>query len=178
PPAAIYILSPDLPDTGNPVRSPFQLAVALPHCSASLASARIALSRNAMFDYYADAQWTDTTPRLLQDLLVRALERGGALGAVARDSEGVHSDYVLESTIEAFEAHYEHGDSGAPTIAAGLTVRLVSVARGEIIGAHTFYAQAAAAANSIPAAVQAFNTALSQLLPQIARWSLATLPPK
>ncbi len=177
PPAAIYVLSPDLPALNAELHPGIQIAVALPSSSASLAVARIALRRNQTFDYYADVQWTDTTPRLVQDLLILALQRNGALGAVGRDSEGFHADYVLETDINGFEARYENGE-GAPAAFVGLTVKLVSAERGDIAGAHDFHSQMTATANSVPAVVQAFDAALSDILPQIAHWVLTTLATK
>lgn len=176
-PASIYVLSPDLPNADSQVRPSFQIAVAVPASSASLALSRIALRRNETLDYYADVQWTDTTPHLVQDLLITALQRNGAMGAVGRDSEGFHADYVLESDINAFEARYLNGE-GAPSAFVDLTVKLVSAGRGDIAGAHDFHSQKLATANSVPAVVQAFDAALSDVLPQIAHWVFASLGTK
>jgi cholesterol transport system auxiliary component len=169
-PGQIYVLSPALPSVaGSAVRSS-QLAVALPHASASLMTNRIALRRDQTLDYYADAQWMDSTPQLLQNLLIEALEKSGALSSVAKDVDGIHADFVLQSEINAFEARYVRDE--APTIVVDLTIKVVSVGRGEIANAREFHEESVAAANSMRAVVTGFDSALSALLPKIARWVL------
>ncbi len=170
-PGQIFVLSPELPSVSNTAALAGQLAIARPEVSISLATNRIALRRNNVFDYYADSQWTDSTPALFQDLLIEALERNGALGSVARDMEGIHVGFIVQSEIHAFEAHYDHGDS-APTVVVDVTVKIISAAKSEIVGALEFHQESAATANNVPAVVAAFDAALSVILPEIARWVL------
>src|ERR1700733_4710411 len=90
PPAQIYRLQPDFPPSGaeGPPDS-WQLAVSAPDVSRTLETDRIALLRGARMDYYADAQWNDSVPRLVQQLLVEAFEKSGRIPAVARESGGL-----------------------------------------------------------------------------------------
>lgn len=173
PPAQIYVLSPDLgpmPARGN---LPFQLAVARPEASASLASDRIALRRNLAFDYYANAQWTDSAPKLIQTLLVEALEKNGALGFVARDEDGLRADFVVQGELNAFEARYDLGDA-PPIVVVDMMMQVVSTVHREIVGARDFHEEAQATANSVTAVITGFDTVLSRLLAETARWILET----
>jgi cholesterol transport system auxiliary component len=168
-PPQIYVLSPQFPTIAADPPLKVQLAIASPEASASLTNERIALRRNDNLDYYAGAQWTDATPQLLQNLLIEALEKGGALGSVAKDIEGTQADDIVQSEIHAFEARYDHGD-GAPTIVVDMTVKVISAAHGTIVGAREFHHESAATANSVSAVVAAFDAALSAILPEIAGW--------
>lgn len=167
-PPQMYVLAPALPDAGT-LKLPWQMVVARPDASASLSSDRIALKRGESFDYYADAQWTDGVPVLLQDLMVRALDRAGAAGSIARDTDGVRGDYILEAGISSFEARYEGGDS-APRIAIDVAVKLVNVQTASIAAATSFHEESEAAANSVAAVVAAFDTGTAALLADIVRW--------
>jgi cholesterol transport system auxiliary component len=170
-PGQIFVLSPQLPSVPRSLPPTVQLAIARPETSTSLTTDRIALSRNQTFDYYAGAQWTDATPQLLQNLLIDALEKGGAPSSVAKDMEGIHVNYIVQSEIHSFEARYDHGDA-APTVVIDVSVKVVSAAKGEIVDAHRFHEESAASANSIPAVVAAFNATLAVILPEIAHWVL------
>jgi cholesterol transport system auxiliary component len=167
----IFVLSPQLPSAANGAPLKVQLAVATPEASGSLMTDRIALIRNGVFDYYASAQWTDATPQLLQNLLLEAFDKAGAMGSVAKDLEGIHADYVVQSDIRAFEARYDHGDA-APMVAVAITVKVISAAHADIVDAKEFRQESAATANNISAVVAAFDVALAAILPEIARWVL------
>src|SRR5271170_1131934 len=168
-PGQMYVLSPALPAAAAASRLPWQLAVAKAEASESLATDRIAIRRGAIMDYYADAQWSDAVPALLQNLLVEALEKNGALMSVASDVAGIRADYILQTEVHAFEARYDNGDA-APVIVVDLTVKLVTARTAEIAAAREFHQEQPASANSVPAAVAAFDQALSAILADIVPW--------
>ena len=169
-PRKIYVLAPNLATAPVHSRVTWQLAVARPEASASLTTERIALLRGAEMDYYADAQWTDTVPQLVQILLVQAIEKCGV--AVAKDVEGIKADYVLQTEVRAFDARYDQADA-PPRIEVDITAKLIAVRGAAIVAARDFHAEAQAAANSVPAAVAAFDQAVSSILADIVRWVLA-----
>lgn len=170
-PLRMYVLAPAVPQIAG--RLPFQLAVGTPDASSSLATDRIALRRSDTLDYYANAQWTDGVPKLVQARLLEAFDTAGVAGAVARDTAGIHTDYILQTEIEHFEAQYDR-DDGAPAARIVIAAKLLSVHGGAIAGAMTFSQQAQASANSVPAVVAAFDTALAAVLEQILRWVFAS----
>lgn len=171
-PAQMYTLSPQLPAAvGEPAVSR-QITVAFPQMSPALATARIALTHGNTFDYYADAQWPDATPGLLQGLMVHALESSGALGKVAKDTEGIRSDAVVQAEVEAFQAHYATMEA-APVVDVEITLKLVQPRNGQIVAARSFREESPAATNSVPAVVQAFDNAMTRFLAEAAEWTLA-----
>lgn len=170
PPAQIYLLNPTL----GPVEGPdvnWQLAVSEPTCDDSINSLRIALHRGSMMDYYADAQWTDEAPKVVQTLLVVAFEQSGHISAVARESDGLHADYLLQMEMRDFEARYD-GASGAPTAVVTIVARLLKSPGREVIATRNASHQAPASVNSVPAVVDAFNQATGAVLTEIVGWAL------
>ena len=165
-PGKIYILSPNTAARSG-TRTAWQLAVAKPEASASLATERIALVRGNEMDFYADAQWADATPQLLQSSLVEAFEKGGV--AAAKDVEGIKADYILQTEIRAFDARYDQGDA-PPKIEIDVSARLIAVHDAAILAAREFRQEAQATANSVPAAVAAFDQAMAALLSDVVRW--------
>jgi cholesterol transport system auxiliary component len=170
PPPQIYLLDPTLGPLDAPTVS-WQLAVGVPTCDNSLGSQRIAIYRGAIMDYYADAQWTDEAPNVVQTLLVEAFEKSGHISAVARDSDGLHSDYLLQLELRDFEARYDTQD-GAPTVVVGLVARMLKVPGREVLGTLNASHQVKASENKIPAAVDAFSQATGAVLEEIVGWAL------
>jgi len=165
----MYVLSPNLPSNAGAQHPSWQIAVMSPEASSSLATDRIAIRRGDQLDYYANAQWTDAAPQLLQTLFIRALEKNGV--TAASDVAGIDSDYILQSELHTFEARYDHSD-GAPTIVVDVTVKLVTSRSATIVASRDFHLEQPASANSVDAAVAAFDQAVGSLLDQIVPWVL------
>jgi cholesterol transport system auxiliary component len=164
----MYVLSPTLPTAAGGAH-PWQIAVAGPEASSSLATDRIAIRRGDEMDYYANAQWTDSAPQLLQSLLVQTLEKNGVIAAT--DVAGIHSDFILQSELHTFEARYDHGD-GAPTIVVDVTLKLMAPRTAAIVATRQFHQEQVASANNVSAAVEAFDQATGALLEQVVAWLL------
>ena len=175
PPPQIYRLDPVLPPWEAGSNVPWQLAVARPTAMQTLDTERIALMRGAAMDYYADAQWNDSVPRLVQSLLVEAFERSGRILAVARESEGVRGDYTLETEIRDFDAQYAT-ENGAPTVVVDVMARLLG-AQGAVVASQEVKQSAPAAANSVASVVAAFDQAVGAVLAQIVARTLQLPPP-
>jgi cholesterol transport system auxiliary component len=175
PPLQLYRLRPRFTAPPDLPHVAWQLAVARPETARSLDTVRIALVRGEMMDYYADAQWTDSVPRLVQGLLVEAFEQSGRIAGVARESDNIHADYVLATEIRAFEAQYDTPD-GAPGVTVEIEARLLG--RGGDVAA-TLNATAASRAqqNSVASVVAAFDAASAEALQKIVAWVLSAPPP-
>jgi cholesterol transport system auxiliary component len=100
----IYGLRPDFPaPTTPPAPVSWSLSIMRPTTDATLDTDRIALVQpDAKIDYYANVQYSDTVPALVQTALLNGFEKNGALAGVARDSDGLHADYELFLDIKDF----------------------------------------------------------------------------
>jgi cholesterol transport system auxiliary component len=175
----LYVLRPVLPPAGGGSRVPWQLSVVLPEAPDSLDTNRIALIQpNGTMDFYANASWQDRLSLLVQGALIDAFEASGRLAGVARDTEGLKSEYLLTTDIRDFEARYDAPD-GIPTAVVKITAKVFSV-HGRVV-ARTIDGSgtATASANTVPAAVQAINEALGIALGKIVGETLMLpMPPR
>ena len=115
---------------------------------------------------------------VVQRALLEGFEKSGKIGAVARDTEGVRADYLLQTDLRAFEARYSVPDA-PPTIVVDIAARLLRTPGRKI--ALTLQARhtAEASANSVPAVVAAFDQALGEAVEDIVGQTLkAPSPPK
>jgi len=177
PPPQIYRLAPDFPAAGAggaPVS--WQLAVAPPDTTQTIDTVRITLVHGETMDYYADAQWNDTVPRLVQSLIVEAFEQNGRIAAVAPQSAGLRAHYVLATDIRDFDAQYDSAN-GAPNVVVEIEAELMGE-RGNVVASLDARQTARATQNSVAAVVTAFDQATSATLSQIVVWALeAPAPP-
>jgi cholesterol transport system auxiliary component len=179
PPAAsqMYLLQPSFGPVASAPSVPWQLVVTVPTAPDSLDTERIALERSAnTMDYYANSQWTDRVPLLMQSLLVEAFEKSGRIAAVGRESAGIHADYILQTDIRDFSAHYAVIDT-PPKIRIGMGAKLVGALNREVIGSVAFEDEAQAAANNRPNIVAAFSQAAGATIGRIVGWTLQARVP-
>jgi cholesterol transport system auxiliary component len=156
---------PDLPQL------PAQLLVDVPTAPAGLDTARIALSRSAVsIEYFADSEWTDRVPLLVQTGLLQSFENSKAVKAIGRESAGLRADFILKTEIRHFEALYESGE-GAPVVWVAMVTRLVNPTSGDIIAQNAFERREPASENQIPSIVVAFDQALDGVIEDIIVWT-------
>jgi cholesterol transport system auxiliary component len=151
-----------------------QLLLALPNAPAGLDTDRIALSRSPMsLDYFADAQWADRAPLLVQTALLDAFEKSGAVPAVGRDSAGLRADLILETDLRDFTAIYD-SPTGPPRVTVGFNIKLIKIPERKIIAQKSVSRQQPAAADTIPEIVRAFDVALGGAVEEAVRWTVGS----
>ena len=107
-PEHLYRLTPKSTYPPNLTRRSVQLLVDVPLAPAGLDTSRIALSRSAVsIDYFADSEWTDRAPLLVQTALVQSFENSRAIIAIDRELVGLRADFILKPEIRHFEADYD-----------------------------------------------------------------------
>jgi cholesterol transport system auxiliary component len=180
----IYVLEPALqPAPAGAVPVDWALEVDLPDAEDSLDSRRIALLKaDGTMDYYANAEWPDRLPVLVQTALVAAFQASGRVPAVARTQDAVHADYEMGVEIRDFAAHYGAQDkdnkpSGAPKITITLIAQMTTAHGRKIVANFTANQSADAGENSTGAVVRAMNTTLGAAVQQIVTWALTMTMP-
>lgn len=150
-----------------------QLLVDLPQAPAGIDTDRIALSKSPLsLDYFADSQWTDRVPDLIQNRLLASFENSGAITAVDRSAGVLRADFILQTEIRHFEAVYDVPNR-PPRVWVEIFARLATVRRHMIIAQARFERQIPAAANDVPSVISAFNTAADAVLREIVVWTLS-----
>ena len=153
------------------------LLVDRPQASAGIDTARIALSRSPFsLDYYADAEWTDRAPALVQGAMLASFENSGAITAIDRNAMELRADFILQTEIRHFEADYSTGGAAAaPQVRVAIIARLVAAPQRRIIAQTSFERRQPSAANNVPDVVVAFNAAAGAVITDIVLWTVSEL---
>jgi cholesterol transport system auxiliary component len=149
-----------------------QLLIDAPLTPAGLDTSRIALTRSAVsIDYFADSEWTERAPLLVQTALLQSFENSKAVNAIDRESVGLRADFILRTELRHFEAVYDSPD-GPPEIWAAINVRLVNPTSRDIVAQTSFERRARASANDVPSIILAFDEALGGVMKEIVVWTV------
>src|SRR5262249_60443489 len=136
--AHLYRVTPKSTYPANLPHRPLQILVDVPLAPAGLDSSRIALSRSAVsIDYFADSEWTDRAPLLVQTALLESFENSKAITAIDRESVGLRADFILKTEIRHFEAVYD-SSSGPPETWVAINARLVDPASRDVVAQSSF----------------------------------------
>ena len=149
-----------------------QLLVDLPLAPGGLDTNRIALSRSPVsLDYFADGEWTDPAPRLVQTELLESFENSHTVTALDRETIGLSADLVLKSELRHFEAVYD-SSNGPPQVWVVLNVRLVKMPQRQIIAEESFESKEPASANRLNDIVLAFDEVLGKVMKEAVTWTV------
>ena len=153
----------------------WQLSVDVPAAAANVNTGRIALAHSVTSsDYYSKTAWTDRAPVMVQTRIVDSFENSHKIVAVARESIGLHANYVLQTDLRNFEAMYFYG--GTPIVKVRIVAKLVRLPDRQIIGTATFERCVRARADKVPKVVEAFDQALGGVMKRLVAWTLRTPP--
>ena len=167
----LYRVTPKSTYPANLPHPSVQILIDVPLAPAGLDTARIALSHSAIsIDYFADSEWTDRLPQLVQTALLESFENSRAITAIDRESIGLRADFILKTEIRHFEALYD-SPNGPPVVWVAIIARLVASSGREIIAQSSFERREQASANEIPRVVLAFDEALGVVIKDIVVWT-------
>ncbi|HEX2759823.1 MAG TPA: ABC-type transport auxiliary lipoprotein family protein, partial [Rhizomicrobium sp.] len=133
-------------------------------------------------DYYANAEFPDRLPVLVQTALVAGFESSGRVASVARTQDALHSDYELGVDVRDFAAHYDTADKdgrpgGLPKVTVSLVCQMATTHGRKIVANFSATQSAEASENSTGAVVKAMSTALGAAVQQIVSWALTMTAP-
>jgi cholesterol transport system auxiliary component len=171
-PAHLYRVTPKSSYPPNLPHRSVQLLIDVPVAPAGLDTARVALTRSAVsIDYFADSEWTDRAPLLVQTALVESFENSRAITAIDRESVGLRADFILKSEIRHFEAVYD-SPSGPPEVWVAINIRLVNPSDREVVAHTSFERRERASANDVPSIILAFDEALGGVMKDTVVWTV------
>jgi cholesterol transport system auxiliary component len=171
-PPHLYRVTPKSSYPPNLPHPAVQLLIDLPLSPAGLDTTRIALTRSAVsIDYFADAEWTDRAPVLIQTALVESFENSRALIAIDRESVALRADFILKPEIRHFEAVYD-SPNGPPEVWVAVNVRLVNPSDREVVAQTSVEQRRRAAANDVPGIVVSLDDALGAVMKDIVVWTV------
>jgi cholesterol transport system auxiliary component len=171
-PAHLYRLTPKSTYPPNLPHRTVQLLINEPLAPAGLDKSRIALSRSPVsIDYFADSEWTDRAPLLVQTAILQSFENSKTITAIARESVGLRADFIIETEIRHFEAVYD-SPNGPPEIWVAINVRLVNPTSRDVVAQTSFERRQRASANDVPSVVSAFDEALGGVMKDMVVWTV------
>lgn len=111
----------------------------------------------------ANAQWTDSLPKLLQNQMIMALSQTGYVAA--RPDAGIISDGILQTELHDFSWHDAEGE-----VVISVTARLVEAHSRRVMASQTFHVKKAMNDASVERLVMTFNEGLSELGDRLVTW--------
>ena len=171
PPPRQYTLSPvtGFPPGLRPVT--WSLVVDEPTAPHQIDTSRIALMNGPFqVEYYADVEWTDNAPAMVQLLLIQSFQNTGRLPVVASSRQTLATDFLLLSNLRKFQV--ERDASNVPQATVVLEPTLLRMPRREPVATARFEKTTPVAADSIDAVTTAFNTSLGEVIRQVVDWTL------
>jgi len=123
--------------------------------------------------YYQFHAWTERPGRRMTELLVMRLARAGSFQSVATAVSGVQGTLLLSTHLEEF---YHDAAASPGSVRVTVTAELIDPGRRTLLARRTFERSTPAATYDAPGAVQAFGSAVTALLDDIAAWVDASAP--
>lgn len=173
-----YIIAPApaAQDAVASAASSVDLAISNPDVAPGLESARVAVLRGRVLDYYRTAQWGGSVQETVQALLVATLQDQKLFRSVTADQARVSSTYVLDCEVRDFQAEYTDGKA-APEVRVTLIGRVIRIADRYLVETVSATALRPAKDNRMTAVAAAFEAAAQQVALQLAQ-STATIVAK
>jgi cholesterol transport system auxiliary component len=171
PPPRQFTLTPvpNFPRALAPVK--WSLVVDEPTAAHQLDTSRITLM-NGQFrvDYYAEVEWTDTAPAMVQLLLIQSFQNTGRLPVVAPSRQTLATDFLLLSNLRKFQV--EKDASGTPQATVVLEATLLRMPRRTPVATARFEKTTPVSSDSTEAVTAAFDASLGDVMRRVVDWTL------
>jgi phospholipid/cholesterol/gamma-HCH transport system substrate-binding protein len=169
PPKTVYNLqaatAPATP--GKPLKG--QLVIPEPSTVVMLDTQRILVLPASDQADFANSQWADTIPRLLQARLIQSFENYDIAHAPLRSADGADADYQLLIDIREFQVA-----SGAqPAAKIAFSARLLK--QGKVVAARVFSVSQPVDKIDPASVVTAFDAAFANIARELIAWTVQTL---
>lgn len=150
-----------------------QILIPEPSALKTLDSERIVVSSGPRLSYYPDSQWPDRMPKVYQAKAIEAFEKSKRAKAVGRPGEGLSIDYQIITHIRSFE--YRPDGAGGGYAHIEVSVKIMDDRNGRIVAVRTLTGDAPVAEDTAEGVVAGVDSALSQVLIELVRWTLTVI---
>jgi len=159
----------DFPSGLPPVK--WSLVVDEPTAARQIDTSRIALMNGPFrVEYYADVEWTDSAPAMVQALLIQSFQNTRRLSIVSPTRQTFPTDYLLLSNLRKFQV--ENDASGAPQATVELEGTLLRMPRRTPVATARFEKATPVGSASAEAVTTAFDTSLREVMRRVVDWTL------
>jgi cholesterol transport system auxiliary component len=117
--------------------------------------------------FYAFNQWADTPPRMIEPLVVQAMEASGQFRAVVDGSSSSPADLRLDLDLLVLQHEFHTERSQGRLVLRGQVTDLTT---NTVVGTRLFEASAPSPTENPYGGVLALNVALEQVLVELVNW--------
>jgi phospholipid/cholesterol/gamma-HCH transport system substrate-binding protein len=147
-----------------------QLAFPEPTAVVLLQTQRILFAPGSAAPGFADVQWADSIPKLLQAKLIQTFENDEIEHAPLRSMDGLEADYQLLIDIRSFQIKTDPDASAE----IGFSARILAK-DGHIVGSRVFAESSKLEKLDPPSAVAAFDDAFGRISTELISWTAGAL---
>lgn len=171
-PSNIYVLNATI-ESHRQVRSTDKvLVVDSAQAQPGFDTRRIAYTQTPLaLDYYTKSVWADTPARMLDSLIVRALEKSGAFRAVVTAPTSAAADLRLDSTLIRLQHEFLQQPS---QVRLAVRAKLLDVSTRQVLATRLFEIVEPAPSEDAYGGVQAANAAVKRFLEELTDFVIAT----
>lgn len=149
----------------------WSLVVDEPTAARQIDTSRIALMNGPFrVEYYADVEWTDNAPAMVQLLLIQSFQNTGRLPVVEPTRQTLATDFLLLSNLRKFQV--ENDASGTPQATVTLEVTLLQMPRRTPVATARFENATPVVSKSTETVTAAFDTSLGEVMRRVVDWTL------
>lgn len=164
-PVRTYVLAPQLPPQAAASPAPLALLVSTPQAAAGYGTRRMAYTRKPYeLDYFSRNEWVGTPERMLEPILVNALEASGYFQSVVPSDIRIVAGLRLDTDILRLVQDFSSQPSQSHLV---LRARLIDLDGGREIATRTFEAREPAPEEGPYGGVIALNRALERILKEL-----------
>lgn len=150
---------------------PWSLCIAQPTASGMIDSNRIIVKPNThSLNAYQQARWNGRLPVLWRDYLLDAFYKDGRIRHLSTDSDEVHSDYTLATTLRSFHSEYH---DGRVEVVIHLDALLIDSQSKRIVSGQRFSATEGVEGEQVAAVVAALGRAGDRITQELVNWASA-----
>jgi cholesterol transport system auxiliary component len=171
PPPRQFTLTPvaDFPRGLLPVK--WSVVVDEPTAARQIDTSRIALMSGPFeVEYYADVEWTDSAPAMVQLLLVQSFQNTGRLPVVAPSRQTLATDFLLLSNLRKFQV--ENDVSGTPQATVVIEATLLRMPRRTPVATARFEKATRINSKSTETVTAAFDASLGDVMRRVVDWTI------
>jgi cholesterol transport system auxiliary component len=161
----IYVLDARVPVKTVKIKRDVVLAVSMPRARPGYDTSRIAYMRQPNeLDYFVVNRWADTPARMLEPLLVQALEQTHSFRAIVRTPGEVSANIRLDTDLIRLQQNFETQPS---KVQLTLRVQLIDVTDKRVLAVKIFDETENAASDNAYGGVITANRLLQRVLEQL-----------
>lgn len=166
----IYVLDAQPSVPVSTVKHDLVLAVNMPQAHPGFETAQIAyLQQPHELNYFVNSRWTSTPVRMLQPLLLQALEQGAGFRAVVRTASAIPADVRLDIEL----IRLQHDFTIHPSrVQMTLQAQLIDLRGKRLLAAQQFDATENADSEDAYGGVSATNRLVQRVLGQVAEFCI------